>query len=328
MSEVADMTFDIERELAKAMSAEVETLPRPRIDMARIRRRARSRRFVLPAIILTAGATAVAPMATSSPSEPLGSRPVGDVAGPVHAAATSPHPAPVATTPPPPAGASGEPADAVSVPTATASATCWTATRAITAGERAGVVQQVRTAVGTAEAALNRRLGGLAEVTVPHTGRQLDLLVPAVGTLVEHVGCGDDGQVSAAAVQDMVGDATSVVSALAGVLRDTLGKLHVSGVRAVVTISSGGDDGLTVRIAVDGGRVVSGTITAVVRPGTSQVTDIDTSRLMVFGVPVPGLPEVSDVSELPGLPELPVGPTPTDVPLPELPDVPELPGLG
>jgi len=318
------MTFDIERELARAMSAEVEELPAPRIDMARIRRRSRSRRFVLPAVIVTAGAAAVAPLAAVSHDGPLGSRTVGGVVGPVHAATTSPHPAPASTTPPPPAGVPGEQADAVSVPTATASATCWTAPRVLTTGDRAGVVRQVRAAVAAEEQALNRRLAGVAKISVPEA--ELDQLVPSAGTLVEHSGCGGVGQISEEAVQEVVAKASSVVAALTGVLRDTLGKLGVEGVPATVTITAAGDGAVTVRIAVDGGSAVSGAITATVRPGSGGAGDVDTSRLLVQGVPVPDLPEVTDPAELPGLPDPSAeqAPVPT---LPPLPDLPDLPGL-
>jgi hypothetical protein len=327
------MSFDIERELARAMSAAVEELPAPRIDMARIRRRSRSRRLVLPAVIVTAGAVATVPIAAGSHNGPADARTVGDVVGPVHAATTSPHPAPASTIPPPPAGVPGEQADAVRVPTATASATCWTAPRPLTKEDRAGVVRQVQAAVAAEVQALNQRLAGITKVSIPEA--ELDQLVPPAGTLVEQSGCGDDGQISEAAGQELVAAASSVVAALTGVLADTLGKLGVSDVPVTVTIAAGEDGALIVRIAVDGGSIVSGTITATIRAESGEAVETDTSQLRVQGVAVPDLPDVTDpadlpgVSELPGLAEAPELPAvPTVSPVPDLPGLPSVLGGG
>jgi hypothetical protein len=317
------MTFDIERELARAMSAAVEDLPAPRLDLARIRRR-RSRRFFLPTLIVTAGATAIAPIAAVSQSGWPDSRPVGDVADPAHAATTSPRPAPASTTPPPEAGVLGEKADAVSVPTATASAACWTAPRELTTGERAGVVRQVRQALAAEEAALNERLAGMAKVSVSLPKEGLDQLVPATGTLVEHSGCGEAGKVSRKAAREIAAEAAAVVRGIAAVLHDTIGKLGLRGVPVVVAVTAAGDGAATVRITIAGGGAVSGTITATLRPGTGKVVGIDTSDLQVAGGSAPQLPD-SGGSSAP--PELPVPlTTPTLPPVPGLP-LPDLPGV-
>jgi hypothetical protein len=285
------MTFDIEAELARALCAQAEALPEPRIDLARIRRRSRSRRFGLPVVIVVAGATAVAPFAAVSQLGSVGSHPVRDVAGPANAATTSPHLPSAATTPPPLAGAPGEPADAVSVPTATASATCWTAPRAMTTGDRAGVVRQVRAAVAARAQALERRLAGLAKVRVPLTDDELDRLLPTAGTLAGRTGCGAERRVSADAEREVVGVATSAVDALAGLLQDTLGRRGVTGVPVVMTIMSSGDGRTTVRIAVDGGAAVHGTIEATLVSGTGEVVETDTSQLRVREGPGPSLSE-------------------------------------
>jgi hypothetical protein len=326
------MTFDIEKELARAMSAEVEALPEPRIDLARIRRRARSRRFGMPVVVVVAGATAMAPLAAVSQLGSVGSHPVRDLIGPVNTATASPHPAPAATTPPPLAGARGEQADAASVPTAAASAACWTAPRALTTGDRAGVVRQVRATVAAREHALNQRLAGLATVKVPLTDDVLDRLVPATGTLVEHTGCGPHGHVSKDAEQHVVVAAEAAVNALAGLLEKTLGTLGVRGVPVVVTITSSGDGRTTVRIAVHGGTAIRGTITAALCSGTGEVVETDTRRLLVGDRSVADVLEATDplLSDQPSSPpQQPAHPATSPAPLlPNLADLSNLTGAG
>jgi hypothetical protein len=309
------MTDDLERELTRAMAADVANLTPPQLDLRRIHRRP-VRRLALPGAVVAVAVAAAAPFAAAGTGV-LDRSPVSaenDVAPavPLTTTATLPRlsPAPPSIKVPRPP-----------VETGKDRATCVSQQHTFSTEERAAAVRQLRAA---AAALSQRALGaGPQRRVVLLTLAELDRLLPKAGATVTYRPCLPPGRVvsaaqRAAALAEVRRAAADVETAVLGArkaLEQAFGEKELPSWLGdlEVTVVSRTADRLVLRIAFGQpkrGWPLSGSITVVVRLPDRTVVAVDTSRLTLPpGLSVPR-------------PPLPLPPVPLPVPSP-----PEVPGL-
>jgi hypothetical protein len=284
----------LERELRRAMADEVARLGMPRTDLGAIRRRTATRRRVLiPAVVGLVGIVIAGPFALARSDVNI----LPKLAGSVVPRERGAQPA-ASGGAPAPGGAQAGPRGVGSVPrvsggdgSAPAPApalACVTGRGPLPAVERAALVRDASGVLRTAQGTVDRTLGTVERLSFA-TGTA-DKLVPAAGSIVRLVTCGDRVGLAPVERTAILGQVRQVVrtSAVvaAGVVRQTVGRSQVDAVTPVgLAVVQATPRTVVVAVALGGGPVPDlGTVMVTMGLTDGKVAQVDMSGLDLGGL--------------------------------------------
>jgi hypothetical protein len=279
----------LERELSAAMADEVAHLSAPRPNLGAIRRRvAVRRRLLVPVTVGLVTMVIGGPLALAKTgvfeSEPAGA----EGAGAAKVEASLPKQVGDVVREDPAGSPAGQTADQGDQPSSQAggqapATSCLTSTGALPAEVRAVLLDDAIAVVNNAQRDVAGALGTVERLTVDTA--TVDRLLPAVGSVVALVNCGDVVSLAPQLRDTVLGQVRGVVHAAAlvagGVVTQTVGQLDVSAVTPVaVAVVSRTESSALVHVSLGGGAVPHlGSLTVTVRLADGVVTKVDLSTL-------------------------------------------------
>jgi hypothetical protein len=224
--------IDLEQELRSAMRQHAAGLPRPRLDLRRMRRRsAARRRFAVAAAVAALALAVAAPLAVAQGMLPLTRPASSKTGGPATSTPTASTALPQSgtgqsgvvqngtQTPPAVPGSGGHPAPSVTQPGSLpgAVAGCVTRRGPLPAGERAALQDDARKTLAEAQGKLHDQLGN--EGSPRFSDDDLDHLLPATGSQVSLLDCAGERRLTDEQRADLLQQVRAAVLAAGAVSR-------------------------------------------------------------------------------------------------------------